>query len=69
MKRDRLCYSVLLQYNKLIETLAAQIEQRADSFDPPQHQKHLSGHLQVIRQNIADAEKQIAPIHDEATAH
>jgi hypothetical protein len=59
--------SVLLQYNNLITTLAAQIQQHVDQFDPPEHQEHLSGHLKLIGLNIADAEKLIAPIHDEAT--
>jgi hypothetical protein len=61
--------SVVLQYNDLITILASQIRQRIDSFNPPAHQEHLSGHLQAIGQNIAEAERLIAPIHDEATAH
>jgi hypothetical protein len=59
--------SVLLQYNNLITTLAAQIQQHVDQFDPPKHHEHLSGHLKLIGLNIADAEKLIVPIHDEAT--
>jgi hypothetical protein len=60
--------SVVLQYNDLVTTLASQIRQHIDRFNPPEHQKDLSGHLKVIAQNIADAERLIAPLHDEATA-
>jgi hypothetical protein len=60
--------SVVLQYNNLITALAEQMRQHVDRFDPPEHQKDLSGHLHAIGQDIADAERLIAPIHDEATA-
>jgi hypothetical protein len=59
--------SVTLQYNHMITTLAGQIRQHVDNFNPPEHQRDLSGHLRVIGQNIADAERLIAPLHDEAT--
>jgi hypothetical protein len=60
--------SVTLQYNHMVTTLSGQIRQHVDSFNPPEHQRDLSGHLRVIAQNIADAESLIAPLHDEATA-
>jgi hypothetical protein len=60
--------SVILQYNNLIETIASQIRQHVDSFNPSQHQKDVAGHLRVIGQNIAEGERLIAPLHDEATA-
>jgi hypothetical protein len=60
--------SVTLQYNNMITSLAEQIRQHIDSFNPPEHQKDLSGHLQVIAQNISDAERLITPLHDAATA-
>jgi hypothetical protein len=59
--------SVILQYNNLIETIAGQTRQHVDSFNPAQHQKDVAGHLQVIGQNIGEAERLITPIHDEAT--
>jgi hypothetical protein len=59
--------SVTLQYNHMVITLAGQIRQHVDSFNPPEHQKHLSGHLRVIAQDIAEAERFITPLHDEAT--
>jgi hypothetical protein len=59
--------SVILQYDGLIRTLAAQIKENVDSFNPTAHQQHLGGQLHVIAQDIAEAERLIAPIHDEAT--
>ena len=56
------------QYNRLVETLAQQIAAEINSFDPPAHQKSLSGNLQAIGMALEDALREIAPIHDEATA-
>jgi hypothetical protein len=58
--------SYTLQYNSLIETLAQQIVDYVDSFDPPAHQQALSGNLRAIGMALADALREIAPIHDEA---
>jgi hypothetical protein len=60
--------SVTLQFNDLVQTLAEHILQRVVEFDPVEHQKDLSGQLRVIGQDIADAERLITPIHNEATA-
>jgi hypothetical protein len=61
--------SVTLQYNHMVTTLAGQIRQHVDRFNPPEHQKDLSGHLRVIAQDIAEAERLITPLHDQATQH
>jgi hypothetical protein len=59
--------SVILQYDGLIRTLADQIRENVDSFNPAAHQRDLAGQLYVIAQDIAEAERLIAPIHDETT--
>jgi hypothetical protein len=59
--------AVTLQYNNLIRTLAQQIRDNVNSFNPPEHKQHLCGQLQVIEQDIVEAERLIGPIHDEAT--
>lgn len=56
-----------LQYNNLIETLAQQINDNINDFDPPTHQAVLAGNLTAIRIALDDAICEIAPIHDEAT--
>lgn len=60
--------TVVLQYDDMIRTLAQQIHNDIDSFNPPAHAKDLSGQLQVIGRDIVDAERLITLIHDEATA-
>lgn len=59
--------SFTLQYNDLVETLAQQIAQDANRFDPQRHQQALSGHLTAIAMALGDAIREISPIHDEAT--
>jgi hypothetical protein len=59
--------SVILQYDGLIRTLAEQINANVDSFNPAAHQQNFAGQLHVIAQDIAEAERLIGPIHDEAT--
>jgi hypothetical protein len=60
--------SFTLQYNSLIEKLAQQIAEDVNSFDPPAHQQALSGNLRAIHIALADAIREIGPIHDEATS-
>jgi hypothetical protein len=39
-----------------------------EPFDPVSHRDALSGHLRAIALALADAIREIGPIHDEATA-
>jgi hypothetical protein len=60
--------AVTLQYNMMVEKLSQDIQNNFNKFDPPAHQRTLSGHLGVIERNLTDAENSIEPLHDEATA-
>ncbi len=57
-----------LQYNGLVDTLAQQITDHVNSFDPAAHQRALSGNLKVIGIVLEHAIREVRPIHDEATA-
>jgi hypothetical protein len=61
-------FSFTLQYNKLVETLAQQVEDNVNSFEPLAHQQALSGNLRAIGMALEDALREIGPIHDEATS-
>jgi hypothetical protein len=60
--------SITLQYNQLVSTLAEQISQRVNDFNPQAHQKELSGHLQGIAQLLSEAQQHITPIYNEVMA-
>jgi hypothetical protein len=60
--------SVILQYNSMVDALAKQISDDANSFDPSTHLRNFSGHLGVIPQLLDEAELQIKPFHDDAGA-
>jgi hypothetical protein len=62
-----LVVSFTLQYNGLVNTLAQQIADNVNSFDPSAHRQALSGNLRAIRMPLDDAIREIGPIHDEAT--
>lgn len=59
--------SFTMQYNDLVNALAQQIERNVETFEPPRHQQALTGHLTAIGQALADAQREIGQIHDEAT--
>jgi hypothetical protein len=60
--------SVISQYGSLLGTLTERTIGNVDRFNPAEHQMKLSGHLYVIGQNIAEAQRLIAPLNDEATS-
>lgn len=60
--------SVTHQYNMMVMALSKQIGFNVDTFDPPAHRRDLSGQLNVIETNLAEAEKLIEPLHAVATA-
>jgi hypothetical protein len=51
----------------LIRTLAQQIKNNVNGFNPTKHKTELSGHLHVIGQSIVEAKRLITPLHEEAT--
>jgi len=59
--------SITMQYNDLVDTLAKQIAQNVNTFNPATHRQDLTGHLTAIGQALTDARREIGPIHDEAT--
>jgi hypothetical protein len=59
--------SITMQYNDLVDTLAKQIAQNVNTFNPDVHRQALAGHLTAIGQALIDARREIGPIHDEAT--
>jgi hypothetical protein len=60
--------SITLQYNQMVSTLAEQISQRIDDFNPQAHQKDLFGHLHGIAQLLSESQQHIAPIYAEVMA-
>lgn len=60
--------SFTLQYNGLVDNLAKQVADNPHSFDPPAHQQAVSGNLKAIGMALADAVRETAPIHHEATS-
>jgi hypothetical protein len=60
--------SFTLQYDSLVDTPKKQIDEDPSKFDPAGHQRDLSGHLSAISNAVSDAQSEIAPLHDEATA-
>jgi hypothetical protein len=53
-----------MQYNSLIKKLRDKALKDTYSFDASKTADDLDGHLQLIRRDIDDAEKQIERFHD-----
>jgi hypothetical protein len=54
------------QYNGLIDTLVRRIDENPNVFDTAEHLENLTGHLTAIGRAVADALREIEPLHDEA---
>jgi hypothetical protein len=60
-------FSVILQYNAMIDGLAERTSQNVNSFDAQAFATNLSGHLSVMAQLLKEVEQKIKPIHDQST--
>jgi hypothetical protein len=60
--------SVICQLNDMLDGISEQIQRNPNYFNPARHQQHLAGQLTAIGQLIAMAQRETAPLHDEATA-
>lgn len=58
--------SVTQQFDYMLDRLCDQILEHSNYFDPTLQQQNLSGHLTLIGQLIPMAQKEVAPLHDEA---
>ena len=59
-------FSVILQYNSMIDTLAKQTSEDVKGFDAQASATNLSGHLSVMARLLKEAEQKIEPIHDQS---
>jgi hypothetical protein len=58
--------SFILQYDDMLETLAANIEQGIGRPDLAAHHESFQGHLTAIDISLREAQQKLRPIHDEA---
>lgn len=60
-------FSVILQYNAMIDGHAERTLQNVNSFDAQAFATSLSGHLSVMARLLKEVEQKIKPIHDQST--